>query len=320
MRRRRSPIAIALAAPLLLAAMLGACANDDSSRAAGDERLRIGVALYPIEEIVRAVGGDLVDVIALVPPGQEAHVYEPSPQQIGRIENVDVVFYLARDFQPNVEKALASLPARVQRVDLLDGLTILPIDDTLAGTEGEVGGETLGDGGDPHVWLDPTNMVTMTEHVRAVLGDAAPTLAATFDANAAAYTGVLDALDRSFTDGLSSCAAPVIVTTHRAFGYLAQRYGLTQLPIAGISPDEEPSAKTLEEVATAAAELGVRTIFSEENLPPDLSRTVAAEIGATTDVLDTVETLSEEQLDAGETYVSVMEANLAALRRGLGCR
>lgn len=316
----RTRSAVALVA--LCAALVGCGGSDDdrSPASSGErERLRVGVAFYPIEEVVRAVGGDSIDVIALVPPGQAAHDYDPTPQQIAELEDADAVFYLGSEFQPNVEKAIASLPSRVARVDLLDGLTILPITDQLAGVDVETDGETLGDGRDPHVWLDPTNMARMTERARTVLGEADPGAAATFDANAAAYTTALDALDASFAGGLADCASPIIVTTHRAFEYLAQRYDLTQLPIAGISPAEEPSAKTIEAVAEAAADRDVTTIFFEENLPPDLARTVADEIGAATDVLDPVETLSEDQLAAGETYVSVMETNLAALQRGLGC-
>jgi zinc transport system substrate-binding protein len=119
--------------------------------------------------------------------------------------------------------------------------------------------------------------------------------------------------------GLVGCASDVIVTSHRAFEYLARRFGLTQISIAGISPEAEPSAATLEAVAAAAAANNVSVIFFEENLPPDLAETVAAEIGASTAVLDPVETVSTDQLAAGESYLTIQRTNLAALRAGLGC-
>jgi zinc transport system substrate-binding protein len=191
----------------------------------------------------------------------------------------------------------------VHRVDLLQGVTLLKIEH----------------GVDPHVWLDPRNMQMMVQTVTQVLSAELPAQAATFATNAAAYTNELGALHNELTAGLADCAVPVLITTHEAFAYFAQAYGLTQLAIAGISPGDEPSAKQLETIAQLAADNGVTTVFFEENLPPDLARTVADEIGAKTSSLGTAETLTQKQLDAGESYVSIMRADLQALRAGLSC-
>ena len=294
------------------------CSTKDEP--ASDGRLTVAAAFFPIEEIVRQVGGDAINVVTLVPPGEDAHEYEPTPQQVARLEQADVVFYLGGGFQPGVEKVIAGLPDRVVRVDLLEGLTLRPVTDQPAGSTGTTAGETLDGDLDPHVWLDPANMQAMTDAVAPVLSAARPDDAATFTANANSYRAALGALDQRMTAGLASCTSPVIVTAHRAFVYLASAYGLTQIPIAGISPNDEPSAKTLAAVAEAADASGARTIYFEENLPADLARTVADEIGATTGVLDTAESLSRDQIAAGDTYISVMDRNLAARRDGLGCR
>ncbi len=302
----------------LLAALVAtgvACSNTGNA----DGRVVIAAAFYPIEEIVRNVGGDLVDVVTLVPPGQEAHEYDPTPKQVTRLEQADVAVFLGQGFQPNVEKAIASLPSRVQRVDLLDDLTLLPITSQLPGTDGAAPGEELNGHEDPHVWLDPVNMQRMTASVLTALQAADPTHSQTYAARAEEYTTTLRSLDTDLSAGLESCASDLLVTTHRAFGYLAAAYGLTQVAIAGISPAEEPSAKTLEAVAAFAKANHVTTIFFEENLPDDLAATVASEIGATTAVLDTLETLSSDQLRNGADYVSVMRENLTALQKGLGC-
>jgi zinc transport system substrate-binding protein len=298
-----------------LAVIVGGCGRDASD---GD-RVVVAAAFYPLEQIVRSVGGDAIEVVALVPPGEEAHEYEPTAQQLTALQDADVVVYLGNEFQPSVQKAIDSLPSAVRRVDLLQGLTVLPISEQLPGTEGTPAGESLGDGNDPHVWLDPANMRAMTTSVVDALSTAAPSLASTFRTNGSAFDTALGTLDSEFRDGLASCTSDILVTTHRAFGYLAAAYGLTQVAIAGISPSDEPSAKSLETVAAFAAEHHVGTIFFEENLPPDLATTVAEEIGATTAVLDPVESLSSDQLDAGEDYLSVMRANLATLRDALGC-
>ena len=311
---RRLPLtAAALALPLSLVA----CGDSDSS--SSNEQLTVAAAFYPVETIVRAVGGDAIDVVTLVPPGEEAHEYEPTPQQLTELAEADVVVYLGQGFQPNVEKAIESLPDSVVRVDLLDGVTLLPVTEQLPGTEGETGGESLESGEDPHVWLDPANMQSMTDTVATTLAAADPAGADGFAERAAAYDASLATLDQEFTEGLASCTSDVLVTSHRAFGYLAAAYGLTQVAIAGISPTEEPSAKSLEAVAAFATDNGVTTIFFEENLPDDLAATVASEIGADTAVLDPVESLSTEQLDADADYLSVMRENLAALTAGLGC-
>jgi zinc transport system substrate-binding protein len=322
--RRRTAIVSSLIA---VTALLSACADDDTAEptvttgtsADSPERLTVAAAFFPIETVVDAVGADTVDIVTLVPPGEAAHEYEPTAEQVTALEDADVVFYLGGNFQPGVEDALASLPSDVRTVDLLEGLTLLPITDPLAGVEGDVEGEALEDGSDPHVWLDPTNMAAMGETVATVLAELSGDGAATFGANAAAFRADMESLDSGIAGRLTDCESRVVVTAHRAFQYLTERYGLVQLPIAGISPSEEPSAKTLEAVAEAAEANGVTTIFFEENLPDDLARTVADEIGAEVGVLDPLESLSRDQLEAGETYRSVMLANADALAAGLRC-
>ena len=296
---------------LVVASVLFAACGDDteSDGSAGtqadDDGLTVAASFFPIETVVDSVGGDAIHLVPLVPPGEEAHDYEPTPEQVAALEDADVVFYLGRDFQPGVQDALDTLPSDVRTVDLLDGVTLLPITD--------------GDGVDPHVWLDPTNMALMGETVAGVLGELDPAGAAEFTSNATTFRSDMEALDGEIAGTLADCDARVVVTTHRAFEYLTNRYDLVQLPIAGISPSEEPSAKTLEAVANAAEEHGVTTIFFEENLPDDLARTVADEIGAEVGVLDPIESPSRDQLDAGETYHSIMLVNAAALAEGLGC-
>ncbi|HAP77687.1 MAG TPA: zinc ABC transporter substrate-binding protein [Acidimicrobiaceae bacterium] len=338
---------LALALPLSLL-LVAACGDDDSGSASDassttGNRLTVAVSFYPVEAVVRAVGADAVDVVALVPPGEEAHEYEPTAQQLGELEAADIVVYLGGEFQPGVEKAIGSLPSSITRVDVLEAVEQIPFaegdehaedehtedeehaegeDEHTEDEEHAEGEEEHGhshEGDDPHVWLDPANMALMATAVAEALGDARPDLANDFAAAAAAYGAELTALDEEMAAGLASCETDALVTNHDAFGYLAAAYGLRTVPIAGISPSEEPSAQALEEVAEIARANNVTTIFFEQNLPDDLARTVADEIGGSVAVLDPLESLSQEQLDAGETYISVMRSNLEALRAGLRC-
>lgn len=288
----------AATAAILLAAFVPAACSEDS----GDSSTPvIGAAFYPLAEIVQSVGGDTVQVVTVVPPGEEAHEYEPTPSQIGDLQDVSVMFSLS-GFQPAVDDALAELDG-ADKVDLIDSLTV----------------RHIGDDVDPHVWLDPQMMVAMTEQVRDVLSERLPEHAAEFEQQAADYIEELRALDDELRAGLSSCASRLLVTTHEAFGYLADAYGLEQVGISGISPGDEPSAKALSQIADLVRTEGVTTVFSEDGLPDDLARTVADETGAGTATLFTIESPARDELDAGSDYASFMRANLTALRAALEC-
>ncbi len=276
-------------------------------------------SFYPIEEAARAIGGDSVRVESLTPVGVSPHGVELSADVLEGLEKASAVLYLGRGFQPAVEKAIASLPSSVVAVDLLADREMLPIDAALPGVEGDVDGEVLDGGVDPHVWVDPVRFAMMATDIEAAMVALAPSDADAITARATAYRARIEALDGEFRGGLAACQSKAIVTSHRAFGYLANRYGLEQLPIAGISPEEEPSPKSLEAVAAVAKEKGVKVIFFESLVPKELSETVAAEIGATTDALDPIEGLTQDDLDAGVDYVKVQQNNLASLRKGLRC-
>jgi zinc transport system substrate-binding protein len=300
--------------------VFGACGGDDNAgTGTGPDSPMVYAAFAPIEEVARAVAGERADVVGLVPPGGGAHDYEPTAKQLEALATADLVVYFGADFQPGVQDAVAGLDDGVRIIDLLEGLRLLPVGEQLPGTDGEVDGEVLATGDDPHVWLDPQNMMAMTRAVSEALADLDPDGREIYERGRDAYLAELERLDTEMEAGLAQCASDVIVTSHRAFEYLARRFGLTQISIAGISPEVEPSPSTLEAVAAAAAADNVSVIYFEENLPPDLAETVAREIGADTAVLDPVETLSDEQLAAGESYLTVQRANLAALRAGLGC-
>jgi zinc transport system substrate-binding protein len=308
-------------AALVTVLIAGAAALPSCTTAHGsaDGRPIIAVAFFPLEDIVRAVGGVSVHVVTLVPPGQDAHEFEPTPKQLTGLEHADAVVYLGSGFQPSLEKEVDGLPARVRRVDLLRSHQLLPVTEPLAGTQGAVDGEAVGDQLDPHVWMDPVRMAAMADDVAAALRDLTPADAARIDVQLAAYRTRLDTLHHDIEHGLAGCRSRVLVTSHRAFGYLAAEYHLTQVSIAGISSTDEPSARTLRAVADYVRAKHVSTVFFQQSLPSDLARTVAGEAGAHVAVLDSLEAPTQEQLDAHADYDSLMRANLAALRQGLGC-
>ena len=286
----------------------GAACSSENDGSGSDGRVSVVAASYPLEEAASKVGGDAVHVQNLTPPGVEPHDLELTPQAIAEIQDADVVLYLGGGFTPAIEEATED--ASGAAVDLLDGLALRPG----VPEEGEEASAV-----DPHVWLDPVLYRQVVDRVATALTSASPDDAATFESNADAFDEELGTLDDEYRSGLTGCDRNVIVTAHAAFGHLAEEYGLTQEPISGISPDAEPSAGRLAALADLVRREGVTTIFTEELVSPEVAETLAAETGATTAVLNPIEGLSEEQLAAGEDYVSVMRSNLAVIREALGC-
>jgi zinc transport system substrate-binding protein len=276
--------------------LLAGCGGSDSGR--GDDTRSVVAAFYPLAFAAEQVGGGAVDVTNLTPPGAEPHDVELSARAVEGIRSADVVLYLGRGFQPAVERAVEGADGTT--VDLLDGMTLAEG----VGEEGE-------HGPDPHVWLDPVRFAALVERIGAVLDrpKKADDLAAR-----------LRRLDREFESGLASCKRHEIVTSHAAFGYLAKRYGLEQIAITGLSPEAEPTPQQLENVVAEVRRAGATTIFFEALVSPKLAETVARETGADTAKLDPIEGLTEEEIAGGGNYFSVMHANLASLRRALGCR
>jgi zinc transport system substrate-binding protein len=288
----------------LLALLTGACSA--SSAGDGEPKTSVAAGFYPLAEAARRIGGSVVDVQNLTPPGVEPHDLELTPNEIARIQEADVVLYLGGGFAPAIEQAVAD--ARGVTADLLEGFSVAEA----------VGGQSEEEV-DPHVWLDPVLYRQLVERVRRTLSRARPGEASTFRTNANSFDAELRHLDRDYQAGLAGCTRHVIVTSHAAFGYLARRYGLTQEPIAGLSPDAEPSPARLAELADLVRRDGVTTIFTEELVSPRVAETLATEVGVTTEVLNPIEGLTAAEVVAGADYQSVMRDNLRTLRLALDC-
>lgn len=320
-RRTRllAPWGTSIAVAAVLATAIAPVAMAAEPSPAAVPALSVVASFRPIAEAVRAVGRERIHVTDLTPPDTSPHDLEIDPRTLGVLEDADVIFLLGSGFQPNVTDAIGAMPAGPVVIDLLIGRDLIPVGPALAGTVGEADGEVLEGGWDPHVWLDPVRFAGMTATIADVLIRADPAGADQYAAGAAAFQADLAALHAAYTAALGSCRSRTIVTSHRAFGYLAQRYGLEQVPIAGLSPSEEPDPRSLAAIAALARERGVRTIFYESVVPRDFAETVAQEIGAGVDALDPVESLTEQDIDEGGGYVAAMERNLVALAGGLSC-
>ena len=279
--------------------ILACCVVAGCGAAGGAAGKRTVVAsFYPLAFAAEQVGGSSVDVENLTPSGAEPHDLELTPQAVGRIVRADLVLYFSHGFQPAVSDAVRQ--ANGKTVDVLAGLP-------LHSAYGQEAGLTA----DPHVWLDPALFERIVLRIGAVLGRPSA---------ANALVTKLEQLDRAYRTGLAHCARRDIVTSHAAFGYLAQRYGLRQVAITGLTPESEPTPQQLANVIRLVRQTHATTVFFETLLSPRLADTVAREVGARTAVLDPIEGLTPAEQSHGDTYLSVMRRNLAALRRALACR
>lgn len=285
-----------------------------------DGRLRVVAAFYPLEFVTERVGLDRITVTGLTPPGAEAHDLELVPSQVADLTEADLVLYLS-GFQPAVDDAVAGSTHAV------DARTLAPLAPPPAAPDGpdDHDHEHLdleGDGhdhgpADPHLWLDPDWLARLAGGLAGELARLDPAGAAAYRTGADRLGADLAALDERYARGLADCSRREMVVSHAAFGYLAQRYGLRQIAISGLSPEVEPTPRRLSRAIRQARATGATTIFFARLASPDVAELIAREVGATTAVLDPLEGLPP---GSEEDYFSVMEDNLQALRTGLGCR
>lgn len=291
---------LALGTALLL---LGAgCDSNAGSDGAGSGPIDVVAGFYPVAAAAERVGGSCVSVRNLTPAGAEPHDLELTPDEVDAIQDADVVLLMGRGFQPAVEDAAAER----------DGVTVELLDQLAP---------AAGNRDDPHVWLDPVRYGEVVDALTRALVRPDPSCRDRMERNAAELHKEIDTVDADYTAGLRDCARRTIVTAHGAFGHLARRYDLRQEGIAGISPEEEPNAGRIADLADLVDRTGVMTIFTEELVSRRVADALAREVGGVRTVtLNPLEGLTDDQIAAGDDWTSVMRANLRTLREALDCK
>lgn len=312
-------LAAALCATALVA--LSGCGSTPAS-ARVDGRLTVVASFYPLQLAVEQIGGDHVTVSGLTRPGAEPHDVELTPRQVGRVALSGLVVYLG-GFQPAVDAAVRA-EARGHSLDVAPAAHLETLaeehvsghDETGATAQPAESGHDHGSA-DPHFWLDPERYASVATAIGARLAADDPAHAADYTSRAAAFAARLHVVDREFAAGLAHCRIDTLVTSHSAFGYLAQAYGLTQVGISGLTPDAEPDPAALARLATEVREHHVTTVYAETLASPAVAETLARETGAHLAVLDPIEGISSKS--AGRDYFEVMASNLSTLRTGQEC-
>jgi len=303
MNRRISAVpALLRIAVVLSASMLSACARVPQA----SDRVTVIASFYPLAEFARRIGGSRVDVRTLVPAGVAAHDHEPTPRDIVTLERARLFIYNGAGFEPWVDRLLPELNPAVVRVNATEGMDLLTPDWSSSGP-------------DPHVWLDPVRAQQQADRVLAGLIAVDPGSRARYEANAVVLSSALHALHARYQQGLRACRRKEFVTAHAAFGYLAARYGLRQVPLSGLDPESEPSPARLRLIIEFLRRSGARVVYSETLISPRTAEAVAREAGARVEVLNPLEGLTPDEQARGLDYLTVMDANLNALAGGLDC-
>ena len=336
MSKRILAAACAAATALALSACTSTASSGDSS--SKDGSLTVMASFYPLKYLAEKVGGEHVSVTSLTPDGAEPHDLELSPKMVDSLSSADAVIYLA-GFQSAVDEAIEQQAPKTV-IDVSSAAELVeagsdanhPAEDEA--TEETQSGETDAHdhdheghdhaghdhhhdmSADPHFWLDPIRMAKAATLVGDKLAEADSAHADTYKANAKALAEELTTLGDTLVTKTSKCQVKTFVTAHTAFGYLADRTGLTQVGISGLDPESSPSPARLAEIGQIAKEQGVTTIFTEALIDPKVAQTLADDLGITTAVLDPI----ESQTDASKDYAAVMQANIDALTKANNCQ
>lgn len=264
-------------------------------------KLMVTTSFYPVYYLAGEIGGNKIMAVNITPAGAEPHDYEPTPQDMIQIEKSRLLI-INGGIEPWAGKIRKNLQGKQTQ--------ILEVNTGLVNQVSQ----------DPHIWLDPVLAKQMADKIAQALVKLEPENATYFQTNVTILKVKLDQLDRAYREGLAKCRSNEIVTSHAAFSYLVDRYGLKQIAIAGLSPDAEPSLLDLARTADFVKMYQVKYIFFESLVSPKLARTLAAETGSRTLVLNPLEGLTQAEINSGQNYLSIMEDNLKNLRTALQCQ
>lgn len=320
--------------------------TDASAENANDQPvLSVVASFYPMYDFASRIGGSRIELTNMVPSGVEPHSWEPSASDIVKLERADVFVYNGAGMEHWVDTILAAVSSdKLISVETAAGLELreghshahdedaehTDADDHDEGTEGHTeeshideddhddeDGHEHGDN-DPHVWLDPLLAIEQMEAIRDAFITADPEGAGFYQDNFAQAKAEFEALDEEFHNRFDKLKNHELVVAHEAYGYLAGAYGLEQIAISGLSPEDEPSPARMAEIIDLAREKEISVIFFESLVSPKVAQTIADAVGVETAVLSTLEGLTDEQANAGDDYISVMRANLATIEKYLG--
>lgn len=279
------------------------------------DKITVVTSIFPLYDFTSQVGGDLVDVKLMLPPGVEAHGFSPTPHDIIGVQRADIFLYTSDYLEPWAGAVVDALGSRIGRVVEVGK-------EIISGENGHADHDGHHRGLDPHVWLNPVLAVEMVRVIEAALSDIDPVNSTVYRHNSSAYINKLILFDKQTEQDLQNCQSQTIISGgHFAFGSFARRYDLTAVsPFKGFSPDAQPSPKAIGRLVKTVRRTGTNVIFHEELVLPKVARIIADETGGRLLLLHGVHNVSKQELQRGETYLSLMRANVKNLKVGLRCQ
>jgi zinc transport system substrate-binding protein len=278
------------------------------------DKLIVVTTLFPLYDMAKNIGGDKADVSLLLPPGAEAHTFEPKPSDIVKINEADIFIYTGMFMEPWAADIIKSVKnKKLIVVDASQGVKMIP---AVFHDEDEPVGSM-----DPHIWLDFDNAKVMVGSIKQAFIKKDNLNSDFYSQNALAYNTQLITLDNEYKAALSRCQTKeIIYAGHYAFGYLAHRYGLKYLAAQGVSPDSEPTAKDLIQLINQINKDKVKYVFYEELTSPKIAETIAQETHAKILMLNAAHNLSKKQFESGVTFFEIFKSNLNNLKVGFECK
>lgn len=325
-------LAVALAA-VLLTLPLTACgtsgkqaAGSDSASAQSGAKKTVYTTFFPIYDLTKTIAGDKMNVEMIIAGNQEPHDFELQASEMGKISEADLIIYNGAGMESFIDDLKETANDDNKFLDLSEGLTLLKSenDDEEEEHEHEHSGSEDHDeeseehehhhhhhgGINPHTWLSIKNAKMELNAIYEKLSAIDPDNAEYYKKNLDEATAKFDALDKKFQEKISSVPADqrYLIVSHAAFNYLANDYGLKQVAVTGISPEDEPSAQQLATIADFVKQHKVSTIFFEGKATPKVAETLAKNTGVKTASIYTMESVTDEEKDLG--YLGLMERNL----------
>lgn len=284
--------------------------------------LKIYTSFYPMRFLVSEIAGDKAEIISLVPAGVEPHDWEPKPRTLAELQESDMLVYNGAGMETWLEALLPSIEkAGVKAVNTSEGIELLPFDEKNADIHEDEEEEDAHEGEelayDPHVWVSPAKYKQQAQNVLNALVAVDAANQAYYKANYDKLAEQLDKLDGDYRQATTSFNSKVFIVSHAAFEYLAKEYGLTQLPIRGVTPQAEPSPAKLAELVEICRKNNVKYIFFESLVSPKLSQTLASEVGAEVLMLNDGQGITEDEIKQGRSYITIMYENLENLKKAL---
>jgi zinc transport system substrate-binding protein len=315
-----------LALNLLIMIFLAGCGNSDKGQPTEQKngKVLIYTSLFPIYDFARTIGGDHVIVNSIVPPGAEPHDFEPSPKDMAQLSEANLFIYNGAGYETWIEKTVQNLDtAKTKPVDASQGVQLLTLEQEMehehgADYQGEDPKQHAHEGvHDPHIWLDPIRAKQQAENIQKALSEVDPAHKADYEANYGKLAAQLDSLDQNYRNTIAKAGKKEFVTSHRAFAYLAEHYGLRQIAVSGLSPSEEPSQQDLTNLVDTVKKHKIKYVAFEELVQSKVAQAVQRETGAEAIMLNPIENVTKEQLTSGKTYFDLMKANLETLKKML---